>query len=107
MRAIGAMSQERLPQLKDVPTMSEQGYKLDAFPWYAVFGPKGMPRDLVERLNGLLNRWMVSPEVVEFLASKQNTPAPKPMTATEFEKDLQRELVSWKKLIDDAGLKPE
>jgi tripartite-type tricarboxylate transporter receptor subunit TctC len=107
IRAIGAMSAERLPQNRDVPTMVEQGYKLDTYPWYAVFGPKGLPRDIVERLNGMLNRWMTSPDTIAFLESKQNTPAPRTMTAAEFERDLQRELVSWKKLIDEAGLKPE
>ena len=107
MRAIGTLSGDRLPQLKDVPTLLEQGFRLDAFPWYGVFGPKGLPRDLAERLNGMLNRWMTLPEVVEFFDTKQNSPAPIPMSVTEFEQLIRKELVTWKTLIDEAGVKPE
>jgi tripartite-type tricarboxylate transporter receptor subunit TctC len=107
MRAIGTLSGERLPQIKDVPTVIEQGFKLDAFPWYGLFGPKGLPRDIVERMNATLNRWMVLPEVAEFFDQKQNGPAPKPLTVAEFEKLIQSDLVSWKGLIDVAGVKPE
>ena len=107
MRAIGTLSGERLPQLKDVPTVLEQGFKLDAFPWYGLFGPKGLPRDIVDRMNASLNRWMVLPEVVEFFDQKQNSPAPKPLSVAEFEKLIQSDLVGWKQLIDVAGVKPE
>ncbi len=107
LRPIATMSGERLPQLKDVPTMNEQGFPLDAFPWYGLFGPKGLPREIVERLNAALNRWMVLPEVVEFFDQKQNTPPPRPLSVAAFEKQIQDELVSWKALIDVAGVKPE
>lgn len=107
MRPIATMSSERLPQLKDVPTMIEQGFPLDAIPWYGLFGPKGLPRELVERLNAALNRWMVMPEVVEFFEQKQNSPPPRPLSIAAFEKQIQDELVRWKALIDVAGVKPE
>ncbi|MFZ4758408.1 MAG: Bug family tripartite tricarboxylate transporter substrate binding protein [Burkholderiaceae bacterium] len=107
VRAIATMSGERLPQIKEIPTMLEQGLKLDAFPWYGLFGPKGLPREIVDRLNTSLNRWMVMPEVAEFFNSKQNTPPPRPISVAEFEKVIQADLVSWKGLIDVAGVKPE
>lgn len=107
MRPIAVLAGERLPQIKDVPTMIEQGFKLDAFPWYGVFGPKGLPREIVERTNALLNRWMALPEVAEFFDTKQNGPAPIPISVAEFEKVIQRDLVTWKQLIDGAGVKPE
>jgi tripartite-type tricarboxylate transporter receptor subunit TctC len=87
--------------------MLEQGFKLDAFPWYGVFGPKGLPRELVDRLNTMLNRWMALPEVVEFFDTKQNSPAPIPISVADFEQVIRRDLVSWKQLIDEAGVKPE
>lgn len=90
-----------------MPTVTEQGLKLDAFPWYGLFGPKAMPKDLVERLNGLLNRWLVLPESAAFFEQKQNSPAPKPASPAEFERLIQSDLASWKRLVDGAGLKPE
>jgi tripartite-type tricarboxylate transporter receptor subunit TctC len=107
MRAIGTMSRTRLPQLPDVPTMLEQGFKLDAFPWYGLFGPKGMSRDLVERVNALANKWMALPETTEFVVARQNSPAFEPISVAAFEKVIQDDLVGWKRLIDVAGVKPE
>ena len=107
LRPIATLSMERLPQLPDVPTLIELGYKIDAFAWYGVFGPKGLPRDMAERLNVMLNRWMTLPEVVEFLSQKQNTSPPKPISIAEFERVMKADLVSWKRLIDLAGVKPE
>lgn len=107
LRAIATLSRTKLPLLPEVTSVVEQGFQLDAYPWYGFFGPKGMPRDLVERLNELLNRWMVTPEVATFFEQRQNQAAPKPATVAEFERLIQTDLVSWKKLIDQAGVKPE
>jgi tripartite-type tricarboxylate transporter receptor subunit TctC len=107
MRAIGTMSSERLPQLPDVPTMIEQGFRLEAFPWYGLFGPKGMSPELVERINALANRWMVLPATTEFVTTKQNGPPYKPLTVAGFEQQIRDDLVGWKRLIEQAGVKPE
>lgn len=107
VRGLVALTNERVPQLPDVPSLAESGFKLDALPWYGFFGPKGMPRPIVERLNAMLNRWMVSPEVVSFFEQKRNINAPIPISVAEFEKVIQADLVNWKKLIDAAGVKPE
>lgn len=107
IRGVVALSNDRPPQVPEMPSLAESGFKLDAIPWYGFFGPKGMPRDLVERLNGLFNRWMVLPDVVAFFEQKQNSHAPVPISVSEFEKVIQADLVSWKKLIDAAGVKPE
>ncbi len=57
-------------------------------------GPKGLPREIVDRMNATLNRWMALPEVVEFFDAKQNSPAPKPISVAEFERVIQGDLVS-------------
>ena len=54
------------------------------------------------RLNGLLNRWMVQPDVVAFFEQKQNTPAPVPLAANELGAWLPRELAVWQKLVADS-----
>ena len=107
VRGLAALSNDRPPQLPDVPSLAESGFKIDAIPWYGFFGPKGMPRPLVDRLNGMLNRWMVTPDVVAFFEQKQNSHPPVPISVADFEKVIQADLVSWKKLIDAAGVKPE
>ena len=52
MRALAVTGRARSPQLKDVPTMEEVGFKgFDAMQWYGTVGPAGMPADVVKRLN--------------------------------------------------------
>lgn len=49
---IAVTSSKRLPFLPDVPTLAEQGYPDLVFPiWYALFGPKGLPADVVQKLS--------------------------------------------------------
>jgi tripartite-type tricarboxylate transporter receptor subunit TctC len=107
IRAIAAMSQERLPQLPDVPTIAEQGIPIAAQTWYGVFAPLGTPSAIIDRLNRELNAWLILPETVQFFVERQNIPAPIPTTPSEFRKVLQSDLVAWKTLLDAAGIKPE
>jgi hypothetical protein len=44
---------------------------------------------------------------VAFFEQKQNDHPPIPISVADFEKVIQADLVSWKKLIDAAGVKPE
>ena len=102
LRAIAALSGQRLPQLPDVPTIGEQGFAVDMTPWYGLFGPSSMPADLVNRLNALLNKWLQLPEVKTLFADKQNSPAPITKSPEAFAAQIQSELVLWRKLVADA-----
>jgi len=107
VRPIAAISQTRLPQIPDVPTLPQQGLVLEAQSWYGLFGPPGMPEALTQRISTVLNRWCVQPETVAFFAEKQNGPPPIPTTPAEFRKVIESDLVSWKALIDAAGIQPQ
>jgi tripartite-type tricarboxylate transporter receptor subunit TctC len=102
LRAIAALSGQRLPQLPDVPTIGEQGFAVDMTPWYGLFGPSSMPADLVNRLNALLNKWLQLPEVKTLFADKQNSPAPITKSPEAFAAQIQSELVLWRRLVADA-----
>ena len=102
LRAIAALSGQRLPQLPDVPTIGEQGFPVDMTPGYGLFGPSSMPADLVNRLNALLNKWLQLPEVKTLFAEKQNSPAPITKSPEAFAAQIQSELVLWRKLVADA-----
>jgi tripartite-type tricarboxylate transporter receptor subunit TctC len=95
----------RLPQMTDVASLKEQGLVFDAPPAYGLFGPKGMSPELTERINAALNRWLVSPQTVEFLATRQNMPRSDLTTPAQYARYLQQELVSWRKLMEQAGVK--
>ncbi len=104
IRAIAALSPKRLPQLPDVLTLGEQGYPVGFVPWYGLFGPASMPNELVNRLNGLLNRWLVLPDAVAVFEQKQNSPAPATKSAEAFAAQIQAELPVWRKMMQTAKI---
>ncbi|HSV78398.1 MAG TPA: tripartite tricarboxylate transporter substrate binding protein [Ramlibacter sp.] len=53
-----------------VPTLKELGYKdVEVTSWYGLFGPKGMPPEVVRTLNAHLNEILRMPDVVVRMAS--------------------------------------
>lgn len=104
IRAIAALSPKRLPQLPDVPTLDEQGYPLGFAPWFGMFGPASMPPELVNRINTLINRWLVTPEAVAVFEQRQNSPAPTPKSAEAFAAQIQAELPVWRKMMQAAKI---
>src|SRR6185503_16526095 len=77
MRALAVTGKARSPQLKDVPTMEEIGFKgFDALQWYGSVGPAGMPADIVKRLNESQVAVLKAPDLAEKLASEAVEPWP-------------------------------
>ncbi len=49
-RLLASWGGKRIDTLPDVPTLREQGYPAEFYIWAAMFGPKGLPGDVAERL---------------------------------------------------------
>jgi tripartite-type tricarboxylate transporter receptor subunit TctC len=70
---IAVTSARRLPFLPDVPTLAEQGYPDMVFPiWYALFGPKGTPAEVVQKLSVELQAMAQEPEYAKKLYVQGN-----------------------------------
>jgi tripartite-type tricarboxylate transporter receptor subunit TctC len=66
LRALAVASTKRISVLPDVPTAAESGLAgLEFSSWYGFWGPKGLPREIVARVNGALTEAMREPAVVE------------------------------------------
>ncbi|ANN68825.1 Bug family tripartite tricarboxylate transporter substrate binding protein [Bordetella bronchialis] len=64
LRALAVASRQRNAQLPDVPTLDELGVpNVYASSWYGLMGPKGMPKDVVEKLNKATNAVLKNPEI--------------------------------------------
>ena len=64
--AAAALGGRRHPEFPDVPTIEELGIDLQGFSkrsWFGMFGPKDLPREVVERLNTEIERIGRDPEV--------------------------------------------
>jgi tripartite-type tricarboxylate transporter receptor subunit TctC len=51
LRILGFFQKERPIALPNCPTFAEQGYPANHPAWYGLLGPKGMPREVVEKIN--------------------------------------------------------
>jgi tripartite-type tricarboxylate transporter receptor subunit TctC len=75
LRALAVAGKTRSPSLPDVPTIAEAGVKDYAVePWFAVYGPAGMPPAVVQALNKAYTEALVMPEVKEKLTQAGFTP---------------------------------
>ncbi len=94
MRALAVTGKARSPQLKDVPTMEEVGFKgFDAMQWYGSVGPVGMPADMVKRLNDTQVAVLKAPDLREKLAGEAVEPWP--MSPEQFGEYIRADIARW------------
>ena len=101
---LGQTGSQRWPATRDVPTLSEQGYKFDADGWYGVFAPAGTPTEIVDRLNEEINRLQKSDEVRRQIEG-QNMIVPPSRSAKEFAASIKRDAAIWQGLAKVTDLK--
>jgi tripartite-type tricarboxylate transporter receptor subunit TctC len=101
LRILALSGGRRNPRFADVPTMREAGIDIDALAWFGLFGPAGMPKVIVERLNGALQAALKAPEVVDKLDMLGLTAAPAP--ADDMVKRLAADKATWTPIIKQSG----
>jgi len=62
VRALAVLGPQRSPSLPDVPTLRELGIDVAATGWYGVVGPRGLPADVVAKVNKVINDFLASTE---------------------------------------------
>ncbi|WP_315832041.1 tripartite tricarboxylate transporter substrate binding protein [Bradyrhizobium prioriisuperbiae] len=104
LRALAVTTKTRSSVLPDVPTVTEQGVPgYDAAVWWGFLGPKGMPADLVDRLNRDLIAALRTPSVVERLKSLGAEPVGS--SPAEFDAYMRAEAERWEPILKDANIK--
>jgi tripartite-type tricarboxylate transporter receptor subunit TctC len=105
VRALGITTAKRVRFLPDVPTIGETvpGYEVSV--WFGICGPKGMPPDVVEKLNAAVNAALANPALVERFHDLGGEPMP--MSAAAFGHLVADEVAKWAKVVKFAGLKVE
>ena len=101
LKALAISTPKRISQLPDVPTFEEVGIKgFDVTNWYGVFAPAKTPKEIVDKLNAVINKVMESPDVkakLEAVGTQLGGGTPE-----EFASFLRTELIKYQKLIKDA-----
>ena len=97
---------ERLNELPDVPTLKEVGLEpVNRTAFYGIYGPKNLPKDVVEKVNDAVKKTLEDPTVrarIEETGSiiVGNTPA-------EFAQQIKAEYDIYHKVVEERQIKPE
>jgi tripartite-type tricarboxylate transporter receptor subunit TctC len=106
LRALAMATQERVPEMPDVPTLAESGIKDFTFPdWIAVMAPAGTPRPIIDRLNKELARAVQAPGVRKPFS--ENAFVPLTSTPEELTRIIDRDIKQWGPILASLGIKPE
>jgi tripartite-type tricarboxylate transporter receptor subunit TctC len=104
LRALAVTGAKHLSLLPDVPTVAESGYPgFETRTWYGLFGPAGMPADIVRKLYADTDKVMHMPDVANNLVAQGWDIAVSP--PDQFSKVLQSELDRWSAVVKRAGIK--
>lgn len=107
LRALAVSSAKRSPLMPDLPAVSEtpglEGFEVVA--WVAMFGPAGMPRDVVDKLNAAVRKALAKQEVKDKIVGFAAEVSPS--TPDELAAFVRDQLASWGKSIKEAGIQPE
>jgi tripartite-type tricarboxylate transporter receptor subunit TctC len=102
--AVGAA--RRMPLLPQMPTVSEGGVPgYEAVSWFGLFGPPGMPPDVVAKLNAEVRRMFADPELRKTLDREYFTPIVG--SPEELAERIKSDEPKWRKIIQNAGLQPQ
>ncbi|MDB5727126.1 MAG: hypothetical protein JWQ00_331 [Noviherbaspirillum sp.] len=106
LRMIATSGETRSRWTPDVPTFRESGIKeLNDYDWVGVFLPRATPREIADRLSRELVAIVSAPDVQEELA--KNGIIANPGGSDDMAALLKKELVEWKKVIDDGHIVAE
>jgi tripartite-type tricarboxylate transporter receptor subunit TctC len=106
LRALAVSTAKRSPQLPDVPTTGEAGVNgADSPLWFGVWGPAGVPADIVNKINADVRKALVDPIVKERLINGGNVTMD--MSPQEFARFVRSEIDDYQRVIKAAGIKPQ
>ncbi len=106
LKLLAVTSMERWPDLPTVPTLNESGLPgFETIAWNALFGPKGLPQPIVDRLVPELQRIGRLPEVVDrvkLIGGQVITSTPDVLAAR-----VRSDIAKWRDLAQRANIKVE
>jgi tripartite-type tricarboxylate transporter receptor subunit TctC len=106
VKALGVSGRSRAAVLPAVPTIAEAGVPgYDADLWFGMWGPPGLPRERVARVNAASAKLLQSPETKQRFTELGAEPrGTSPEAFTSF---LRAEIVKWEKVVKASGARAE
>jgi tripartite-type tricarboxylate transporter receptor subunit TctC len=103
VKAISVNTDKRLPELPAVQTEIEAGMELPLGTWFGMLGTAAIPKEVLTRLNGEINRIMAEPKFVEVYMVRLGFRGTN-MNVDEFNAFLRTHRANFEKFARDMGL---
>lgn len=102
LRAIAVTSRERLPAMRELPTVAEAGLKgYESSQWYGLWAPAGTPADIVALLNAQVAKIMQAADLRERLSNEGVIAVGS--TREQFAAHVKAEISKWANVIKLSG----
>lgn len=106
IRPLALVGSARSNALPDVPTFPELGVaQLNGGAWFGIFAPAATPRVIVERVSADINGFLAQPDMQKWLRDQGLEPTG--MTPEQFAQFIKADLVKWRRMIAEVGIKAE
>lgn len=105
LKALAVTSPKRSPSFDQVPTVNETLPGFESFGWFALFAPAKTPAALVDKINRDVTAVLAQPDTIAKLNELSLDITPN--NVVDSAAFVNRERERWKKIISDAGIKPE
>ena len=102
LRAIALTTPKRSRAIPDVPPVSESVPGYEVIHWYGMWGPKGIPREIVMRWNREVAKVLNTEAMKKWLAQEGLEPAGGP--PEEFRDRIRSDVEKWKKVVKEAKI---
>lgn len=106
LRILAVTDSKRALAAPDIPTVAESGIpNASADAWIGLFGPAGLPAELVKQLNAEVKRALGSPQLRSIL--EKATLDPMVMSPDEMKSFLAKDYARWGQIIKERNIKLE
>lgn len=103
LRALAVTSQQRMPQMPDLPTAHEAGLpKFENIGWFGLFAPAGTPPAVIQKVQRDVAQVMGETEIKARLYVQGMTPVVN--STADFTKQIDQELERWAKVVASRKL---
>jgi tripartite-type tricarboxylate transporter receptor subunit TctC len=102
LRALGVTTAKRSRALPDVPSIGETVPGYDVVHWYGLWGPKGLPKNIVTVWNREVAKVLRTSTTQKWLEDQGLEPAGGP--PEEFQERLRVDVDKWKKVVKEARI---
>jgi tripartite-type tricarboxylate transporter receptor subunit TctC len=105
LRILALSGGQRNARFEGVPTLKEQGIDIDAVGWFGLFGPAGMPKATVDKINAALQAALKQADVGEKLDKLGLSVAPG--SADDMVRRMAADKASWNPAIKASGFQAD